>query len=146
MARFTTLSGAVVMALVLVPPAGAAAPRYILVSGPCLSEPVLLERWSENGAFLSSLVVAPRVTRARAVRQRPRLDLALFWGVPAKPPPTRPRDANQHGWFYPAHGRRAALVDVMVDGIRVPRRVPADVLAILAKHGVPTRSAECARG
>jgi len=145
MGRFTALCSAIVTALVLAPQAGAAAPRYILVSGPCLSEPVLLESWSENGTLLSALVAAPRVKGIRAVRHRQRLDLALFWGTPAEQPPTRPSDANQHGWFYPAHGRRAALVDIMVDGVRVLRRAPARALAVLAKHGVPTRSAECAQ-
>jgi hypothetical protein len=146
MARFIALCSAVVTALVLVASAGAAAPRYILVSGACLPEPALLDSWHENGVFFSALVGAPRVTRMRAVRRRPRLDLALFWGAPVVRPPTRPSDAGQHGWFYPADGRRTALVDIMVDGVRAPRRAPARALAILAEYGVPTRSEECARG
>jgi hypothetical protein len=133
--------GVVTVALVLAAPAQAAAPRYILVSGPALARPVLLPSWNENGALLAALVHAPRVTGrvARGLTRRPRLDLALFWGWPERPRPTRPSQANQHGWFYPARRGRPAVVDVLVNGVRVPRIVPARPLRILARHGVPTR-------
>jgi len=136
-----TLVGALAAALVLAAPAEAAAPRYILVSGPGLERPLLLPNWGENGELLADLVNAPKVTRAvaRGLSMRRRLDLALFWGWPDRPRPTRPIQANQHGWFYPAQRGRPAVVDVMVDGARVPRVAPARTLRILARHGVPTR-------
>jgi hypothetical protein len=126
------------MALVLASPVEAAAPRYILVSGPGLKRPVLLGNWEENGHLLSMLVNAPRENR-HALARRPRFDLALFWGWPERPRPKRPRDANQHGWFYPARGSRPAVVDLRVNGSRFPRLAPPTVLAIFALHGVPTR-------
>jgi hypothetical protein len=119
----------------------AAAPNYILVSGPGLTRPVLLANWGENGALLSALVEAPRA-RGIAVRgldQRPRFDLAVFWGWGGKPRPTRPNQANQHGSFYPAKGSRPPFIVMMIDGRKIPRLVPARVLTILARHGVPTR-------
>ena len=95
----------VAVCAVLAAPAYAAAPRYILVSGPGLTRPVLLGDWQENLRFLESLLPARKLPAFR-LAGRPRYDLALFWGVPAKPIPTRPRDANQHARFYPNTGGR----------------------------------------
>jgi hypothetical protein len=106
---------AVLAAVVCASSASAAAPRYIFVSGACVPEPVLLADWWENHALV--LADTPRVT-PRALRDRPQLRVSLFWGVPSARPPTRPRDANQFGWFYPAHGRRAAVMEIA----RGPRR------------------------
>jgi hypothetical protein len=127
--------------LVLASSARAAAPNYILVSGRGLVRPVLLSNWNENGALLSSLVNAPRARRSvvRGLARRPRFDLAEFWDWEGRPVPTRPSDANQHGWFYPARRSRPAVFDVMVAGARIPRLAPAKALRILARHGVPTR-------
>jgi hypothetical protein len=130
--------GAVAAVLVLVAPAHAAAPNYILVSGPGLKRAILLADWDENLRLLASLVEAPTVP-TRLTRHRPRLDLAEFWGWSGRPRPTRPSEANQHGSLYPAHGSRAAVVELMVAGRRVPRLAPRLVLRIFARHGVPTR-------
>jgi hypothetical protein len=119
----------------------AAAPNYILVSGPGLKHQVLLANWSENAALLSALVEAPRA-RGIAVRgldRRPRLDLAEFWGWGARPRPTRPDQANQHGSFYPAKRSKPPVILMMINGFEIPRLVPARVLRILVRHGVPTR-------
>jgi hypothetical protein len=139
--RVQAVAGALAVALVLAPTAGAAAPNYILVSGPGLARPVLLANWNENLVLLSAVAGAPRAKGAavRGLARRPRLDLAEFWGWAGRPRPTRPSQANQHGWFYPAHGARRPLIEIMVDGIRVPRLVPAKVLRIFTRHGVPTR-------
>jgi hypothetical protein len=127
-------------ALFAAAPATAAAPSYILVSGSCLPQPAALSSWSENATLLSSLVRARHVSAAsERLRRRPRLDLALFWGLPSKRSPTRPADAAQHGWFYPAFGKRRPVLDLMVDGVRAPRQASARALAILGRHGVPTR-------
>jgi hypothetical protein len=128
-------------AAALAAPALAAAPNYILVSGPGLAKPVLLGDWDENGALLSSLVNAPTAKGAavRGLARRPRYDLAEFWGWGANPAPTDPKQATQHGRFYPAHAGKRALFRVMVDGTRAPRFAPRRALAILARHGIPTR-------
>src|SRR5947208_7329923 len=112
MARWSLLA-AVSVALVLASSAAAAAPNYILVSGPRLAHPVLMADWNENLALLSSLVDAPRARRSVVHRlaQRPRFRLAEFWGWGDRPRPTRPSQANQHGWFDPAHRRPPAGVN-----------------------------------
>lgn len=126
------------VSLTLAASANAAAPRYILVSGPGLTRPVLMDDWQENGELLAALSHEPLAPRAR-LRDRPRYDLALFWGWTDAQRPVRPSDANQHGWFYPAHGRLRAVVDLQVDGRRVPRLALPSVLEILKRHGVPIR-------
>ena len=91
------------VALLLAPPGDAAAPRYILVSGPGLKRPVLLGSWDENGQLLSALVSAPRESRD-ALARRPRFDLALFWGWPERGiRPMRPDNASHRS---PMTGRR----------------------------------------
>jgi hypothetical protein len=134
---------ALAVAAVLATSASAAAPRYILVSGPGLERPVVLSSWSENHALLISVANAPRAKRAhvRGLARRPRFHLAEFWGPPAERPPTRPSEANQHGWFYPAHRGRPAIVRLTVEGTMIPRIAPAKMLRILARHGVPARVA-----
>jgi hypothetical protein len=139
--RALALLGAAAAALVLASGVEAAAPQYILVSGPGLERPVLLASWAENHAFLLALSNAPRARSATARRlaARPKLRLGLFWGWAKKPRPTRQSQANQKGWFYPAWQAQPAVVDLLVNGVRVPRIAPARVLGILARHGVPTR-------
>lgn len=127
--------------MVLASGATAAAPRYILVSGPGLEAPVLLPDWGENLRLFVSLIDAPPVSASTArLTSRRRLRLGLFWGWPERPLPTDPLDANQTGWFYPATDSQPAVIDIRVDGIRVPRVAPTTVLRILARHHVPTRS------
>ena len=138
LARILILIAVLLAAGVVAVPAQAAAPRYILVSGPGLQRPAILGNWSENLAFVTSLLHAHRPTSGWR-ENRPRYDLALFWGVPAKPVPTRPNEANQHGWFYPATGGRRAVVKMRVSGEDYPRVATPETLRILARHGVPTR-------
>lgn len=141
MARLGLLGAVVAVAAVLAAPAHAAAPNYILVSGPGLAKPVLLGDQSENLELLVAIGQGPRAKRAalRGLARRPRFDLAEFWNWNFLPAPTDPRQATQHGLFYPALGRKPALFKVMANGTRVLRIAPARALAILARHGVPTR-------
>ena len=82
-----------------------------------------------------------RVTElATVLARRPHYDLAEFWGWSGLPAPTSPRDANQHGTFYPAHRALRPVFVLMVDGSRVPRLASPAALGILARHGVPTRA------
>jgi hypothetical protein len=138
LARFAILVSLLLAAGVLAFPAQAAAPRYILVTGPGLQRPATLGNWTENLAFVTSLLRARRPTSGWR-GNRPRYELALFWGVPAKPIPTRPTNANQYGWFYPAIGGRRGVVKLRVSGEDFPRVATAETLRILARHGVPTR-------
>jgi hypothetical protein len=139
--RAAVFGAALVAALVLASPVYAAAPNYILVSGPGLKQPILLDNWNENASLLSALVHAPRANRSlvHGLAQGPRFDLAEFWGWGSMPRPTRPSEANQHGWFYPAHRSKPPVIVLTVDGERLPRLVPASVLKILARHHVPFR-------
>jgi hypothetical protein len=120
--------------------ARAAAPRYILVSGPGLERPVVLGDWGENLAFLVDLIPARRPSPGWRSEHRPRYRLALFWGVPSKPVPTDPGEAGQVGWFYPAAKSRRAVVVLGVSGQEGPRIATAKVLRILERHGIPTRA------
>ena len=140
MRRWTILL-AVAAALALATPALAAAPNYILVSGPGLAQPVLLGDWNENLGLLVAVANGPKANGAavRGLARRPHYDLAEFWGWSGLPAPTSPRDANQHGTFYPAHRALRPVFVLMVDGSRVPRLASQAALRILARHGVPTR-------
>jgi hypothetical protein len=138
LARIAVLTAGLLATGVVATAAEAAAPRYILVSGPGLERPATLDNWSENLAFVTSLLHAGPPTSAWRV-DRPRYELALFWGVPATPAPTRPSQANQRGWFYPAIGDRRAVVKLRVGGQDRPRVATRETLRILARHGVPTQ-------
>ena len=136
--RVLSVVSIVLTAAVVAADAHAAAPRYILVSGPGLQRPVVLGNWNENLSFLLALLPAARPAPGWR-GDRPRYDLALFWGVPAKPLPTRPAEASQHGWFYPASGGRRAVVKLLISGQDFPRVATQEALRILARHGIPTR-------
>jgi hypothetical protein len=137
----STLLAVALAALVLASTATAAAPNYILVTGAGLPRPVLLASWDENLALLSALADAPRAgrTAVRGLGGRPRFLLAEFWAWGGMPVPTSTRQANQRGWFYPAHRRQPPVFKVMVAGTNAPRLAPARALEILARHGIPTR-------
>jgi hypothetical protein len=132
---------AAVITVVLATPAQAAAPNYVLVTGGGLSHPVLLADWQKNMKILLAVANAPRARGKvlAGLSARPRLDLAELWDWSGRPRPTRAAQASQHGSFYPAHGSKVALIVLTVQGVTVPRRAPAFVLATLARHGIPTR-------
>jgi hypothetical protein len=141
MARLGLVAAVVAAAAAFAAPAHAAAPNYILVSGPGLRQPVLFDDWSENAQLLVAIGDGARAKHAalRGLARRPRFDLAEFWNWNFLPAPTDPRQATQHGWFYPAHGRRPAIFKVMAQGTKVARIASARALQILAGHGIPTR-------
>jgi hypothetical protein len=133
-----TVVSIVLMAAVVAIDAHAAAPRYILVSGPGLQRPVVLGNWRENLAFLIGSLPGKRPEPDWRT-DRPRYDLALFWDLAAKPVPTDPRKTSQHGWFYPAFGSRGAVLKLMISGQDRPRVATREALRILARHDIPTR-------
>ena len=141
MARVALVGLLLAAAVALAAPAQAAAPNYILMSGPGLQQPELLDDQGENLQLLIAVRQGLRVKCAaqRGLARRPRFDLAEFWNWNFLPAPTDPRKATQHGLFYPAHGRKPAIFKVMVEGTTVPRIASARALAILARHGVPMR-------
>jgi hypothetical protein len=141
MVRAAAFVGTFAAVLVLASPVQSAAPNYILVSGPGLKRPILLANWGENGVLLSALGSAPTAKEnvVRGLAGRPRFDLAEFWGWGRGPRPTRPSQANQHGWFYPAHRSKPPVIVLVVNGYKSPRLVPTSVLKILARHHVPLR-------
>src|SRR4051812_28515553 len=96
MARLVVVAG--VCAALLPSAAQAAAPNYIFVNGPGLGRPVLLGDWNENLELFSAAVSArsPSAPTLRRLRDRPSLDLALFWGWSGKPAPTTRR--GQPAW------------------------------------------------
>jgi hypothetical protein len=140
-ARLAAIVAVSTLVLVSASPAHAAAPKYILVSGPRLERPILLDDWNENLALLSAVAGAPRArgSAVRGLARRPRFDLAEFWVWGFDLPPTRPSEAGQHGSFYPAHRSRPPVIVVRVDGRKIPRLVPTTALTILAGHHVPLR-------
>jgi hypothetical protein len=122
------------------PPAQAAAPRYITVSGPPLERLVVLAAWRQNLDVLLAIAHAPRATGEQApVRGAVRLRLGLFWRRSPEPRPTDDRAADQHGWFFPATRNRPAVVLLRADGRRLPRVAPKVFLRALAQRGVPVR-------
>jgi hypothetical protein len=132
---------ATAIALVLALDASAAAPRYIMITGPGLPQPVLIDDWWENLDVMRATSYGTSVSSARLAR-RPRFLVSLFWNANAWPePPTTPSGANQRGWFYPAYGARPAVwrLERSFNWIGVQRRATSELLTILARHGVPTR-------
>jgi hypothetical protein len=138
--RRIACAAAVLAALIVAGAAHAAAPRYIMVSGPGLPSPVLLADWRENHALLISFVEATKLAAIPSAERRPRLRLSLFWGWSHRSElPRRPADASQHGWYYPAYRSWRPVVDIRVNGEHAPRIAPRAALAILARHDVPRR-------
>jgi hypothetical protein len=129
-------------------PVEAAAPRLILVYGPPLAQPVVLDDWQEN---LTLMVAAAEDAGLSAdkLRGRPYFRLAFFWGpewtayVDAGKPLSalRPEQGNQAGRFYPAVGDAGPVLTF--DSIPGPgpltRRLEPAGVAVLARHGIPTR-------
>ena len=128
---------AVAGSLLLVSSAGAAAPRYIMVTGPGISKPILLADWSENMAIETELLLAPKAERPRGLSSRSRLTLSLYWGW-GQARPQSPGQANQRGWLYPAADGRPPVIALRVNGRSPLRVVTGRLLRILQRHAVPT--------
>ncbi len=131
-------------------PVEAAAPRLILVYGPPLAQLVVLDDWQEN---LTLMVAATEDVGLSVdkLRGRPYFRLAFFWGpewaayVDAGQPVSalRPEQGNQAGRFYPAVADAGPVLTF--DSIPGPgpltRRLEPAGVAVLARHGIPTRYA-----
>jgi hypothetical protein len=141
MSRLRVVVVAVIGALAVAGTAHAAAPRFILVSGPRLEQPVVLGDWAENLFFLQELSFGgrPDASVVRSLPRRPRYDLAMFWEWTSDEAPRDPDGASQHGWFYPAYRGRPAVSVARLNGKRMPRIVSVRALWVLSRHGVPVR-------
>jgi hypothetical protein len=136
--RLIALLTVAVCAGVVAAPAAAAAPRYIMLSGGRLAQPILLADWTENLRFETAVLLAPKAAQPVKLPLRSRLTLSLFWGWGAHRPAS-PSQANQRGWLYPAAGSRPALIALRVNGRSQLRVVRGALLRILQRHAVPTR-------
>jgi hypothetical protein len=147
--RVRLVAACALAALCLAPAAGAAAPRIIMVTGPGLEEPVFFTDYLENLDLMVAFqqgreIEEGRIVDPKELRRRPYLELWLFWGDTQWEPYVREgrltelrrEQANQYGRFYPAFGRRTAVMNLDVPG---SRKATARLLAILARHGIPTR-------
>jgi hypothetical protein len=152
------LVSAIVMVGSLAADVHAAAPRLILVTGPMLKRPVLLESWDENMRLMLA-VANPASVAAEALPNRPFHKVALFWGPEWAEYITkgrsvkalRPEQGNQHARFYPAVGSSPPLFvfeDIpgpLGEGARkvgLVRSVEQRGLDVLAKRGIRVRIEE----
>jgi hypothetical protein len=133
-----TMLAVAASSLVLAGTSSAAAPRYIMVTGPGISKPILLADWSENLEVETAVLLAPRAERTHDLSRRSRLTLSLFWGWGERRPQS-PSEANQRGWLYPATRDRPALIALRVNGRSPLRDVTGRLERILQRHAVPTR-------
>jgi hypothetical protein len=133
------------LAAVLVEPAAAAAPRFIVASGLVLRNQVVLDDHSENLRLYISVVEAKRRVDSGGLTGRPVLDLAMYWGdrweTVARTEGLDPAEADQHGRFYPATGDEPAIIQLPLAEQPGPVQAPKVALSILRRHGVPTRGA-----
>jgi hypothetical protein len=123
--------------------AEAAAPRIVIVSGKPLAHQVVISDWQPIFIVVHELANARAVARSE-LADRPWLKLSMFWGPRwneylnegKSPAASRPRDADQHGRFYPAWRGRQAIVDLPWAG-RWPRLVSPRARTTLKRYGVP---------
>jgi hypothetical protein len=147
--RVRLVAASALAALWLAPTAVAASPRIIMVTGPSLENPIFLSDQLENLDLMLAFQEGREIEEGRVVdpmelRDRPYLELWLYWGNTQWEPyvsegrldELRREQANQYGRFYPAFGRRAAVMNLDVPG---SRKATAKLLAILARHGIPTQ-------
>jgi len=153
--RLRLLTSPACAALLAAAPAGGAldrparslaAPEILLVYGVGLREPRAIADQLENMTLLQSLGPASPLPPGPAppAERRAPLNLALFWGREWRATAQsaerlralRPDQATQRGWYYPAHGAAPALIS-LGGGFQA---VSENGLAVLRRHGVPTRT------
>jgi hypothetical protein len=128
--------------------ASRATPWAIVLSGPLLRNRVVLGDWNENHKVMSA-ASTPILVGSQTLRDRPKISVSMFWGpdwefLRRHPESLATLDtgrATQRGVFYPAYRERAALLvlDAVFGSAGHTSVMTADGLAILKRHGVPTR-------
>ena len=142
MARVICLVSVLLIGGFAAQPAFAAAPRFILVSGTTLREPILLDDHRENLRLFTSVLDGTLRVPSGDLAGRPSLDLALFWGEgwerTASTEGLDPEQADQqHGRFYPATDGGPAVIQLPLAEQPDPVQAPSVALSILVRHGVP---------
>src|SRR3954453_9066880 len=129
---------ALLVLLAVATPAQAAAPRYILVTGPGLSKPVLLGNWRENLDVMMEIVNSGKLApeQRAGLADRSRLRLSLFWGW-GDEAPKLPSQSNQTGWFWPSVDGAPAIVATVIHGRRDARLASSKLLDVFRRHHVP---------
>jgi len=113
----SSLLGAVIIVLASVASLDAKGPRLVLISGPLLTRPILIEDWMDTSR-LTAGINERADQEPKALADRPVYELALFCGMKwvtyvddGRPLTTLTADqANQHARFYPAVGAAPAVV------------------------------------
>jgi hypothetical protein len=145
--RALRLAAVFAAALAFAPAAEAAAPRFIMISGLRLKQPVVLSDWNQN-LRISAECASAFVVPASRLRNRSPYRVGEFWGpewtrfldMGGRPSDLKPSQANLVAAFYPARGRLPAVIrGITVFGRFAPRRAGPILLATLAAHGVRTR-------
>jgi hypothetical protein len=146
MLRTAFLAAPILLALAFAVPVEAAAPRVIMVSGPGLCQPVILDDWPENLDLMESIALGGEV-KPEDLIGRPYLEMGLFWGPEwvqyvdeGKPIDNlRMEEANQYGRFYQAldYATAAIVVQSGPMGGGLSGRLGSEGMEILARHGVP---------
>lgn len=133
--------------------AALAAPWAIIAHGRLLQEPIIMADWHENQRLMLATPGLGMPTNLRALRDRPYVDLALFWGAawahlshsPDAAAQLRPDQGNQRAWLFPATRESPAVMvydppaAVELSQRLLTRTVQADGIAMLSQHGVPVR-------
>lgn len=139
----------VLAGILSVKPVEAAAPRLVMIYGKQLSKPIILADWQENSRLMSFIAEEAAVA-PEELKGRPYLEVAFFSGLEwvryvdqGKPlDKLRPKQANQHGRFYPAINGAGPVVTFksLPSPGPLTRRVKPEGIEILARHGVPVNS------
>jgi hypothetical protein len=145
LARRSFVLLAALAAFSIAAPARAAAPHFIIVRGPELPKPILLEDWNENLDLLLASENEGADVDPSTLSSRPYFDVVLLWG----PTWTRAKieaqgadevvDPGQSDRFYPAVGDQGPVIAIRLGDRLGPREAGPTTLAILAGNGVPTR-------
>lgn len=143
MSRALGFAAATLAAACLVAPASAAVPRILIFSGAPLHHQVVVSNWMTIFHVIEPSAAGPVASR-EALRHRPSIRVAMFWGpgwnefiASGHDPHTlRSARADQFGRFYPRYRGAPALLDLPWAG-RWPRRVPPQALRLLKGLGIP---------
>jgi hypothetical protein len=129
-----------------VAPTGAKGSRFIVVAGPTLEEPVILDDWPENLKLLTATLDEGAAVAPGSLASRPFLNVALLWGpwtrgeidrIGAGKIAERGRGGDNDDRFYPAVDGKKAVVAIYLADRPGPREAGPTVLDILTRHGIP---------
>jgi hypothetical protein len=105
-----------------------------------LTPPVMLADWEENLRFILAIMDGATVS-SKELTERPYIEMALYCGSHLEPyvrnSQLNPQQANQKGKLYPAIGEAGPVIELEVG---LPRRLNAEGVNILVKHGIPDAS------